>query len=84
MKAYVGESDKESVIECVEVDLLCNRTELNELINALIKFREEINVYVENNKACTELGVTHMHYQDNARTWNGDDTDIVVYVDLDK
>lgn len=84
MKAYAGEIDKESVIECSEVDLMCNKAELDELIAALIKFREEINIYIQNNEACTKLGITHMHYQDNTRMWNDDDTDIVVYVDLDK
>ena len=84
MKAYAGELNKESIIECEEVDLLCSRIELDELITSLIKFREEINIYVQKNATCSELGITHMHYQDNSRTWTKDDTDIVVYVDLDR
>ena len=84
MKAYAGEFNKESVIECETVELLCNRVELDELITALIKFQKEINAYIRENKSNAELGFTHMHYQDNTSAWTEDDTDIVVYVDLDR
>ena len=83
MKAYTGELNKDTIIECEEVNLLCNITELDELITALVKFREDIKIYVKKSKTCSELGITHMHYQDNSKTWTKDDTDIVVYVDLD-
>ena len=84
MKAYAGVKDNECVIECLEVDIMCSKTELNELITALIKFQEEINTYVQANKFCSELGITHMHYQDTVSEWEDGDTDVVFYVDMDK
>ena len=83
MKAYAGQSNKEDVIECEEVNLLCNITELDELIKALVEFRKNIKIYVEKKNTSSVMGITHMHYQDNSKTWTKDDTDIVVYVDLD-
>lgn len=84
MKIFAGNRDDDSVIECTEADLMCTLTELNTLIDALIQFQKEINVYIQKNESKSKLGITHMHYQDFATTWSETDSDFVVYVNLDE
>ena len=52
------------------------------LVEALLKFRLKIEHYVKLNKDKTDLGVTHMHYQDYDKKARESATDIVFYVDL--
>ena len=64
------------------IEIVCNKDELNILVDALLKFRLEIEHYVKLNKDKTDLGITHMHYQDYDKKTKESATDIVFYVDL--
>lgn len=74
MKIYVETS--------TSIEIICNKDELNILVDALLKFRLEIEHYVKLNKDKTDLGITHMHYQDYDKKARESATDIVFYVDL--
>lgn len=82
MKIYVEGSAAETASESSNIEILCNKDELNILVDALLKFRLEIKHYVKLNKDKTDLGITHMHYQDYDKKAKESATDIVFYVDL--
>ncbi len=82
MKIYAENIKDESTIMCSDVELLCSKNELDVLVNLLLTFQHEIDQYIENNKDKSNLGFTHMHYQDNNPLWKKGDSDVVIYVDL--
>jgi len=81
LKIYVEDNKH---LEYGNVEILCTKTELDLLVNALIKFQSEIDEYVENNKDKTDLGFTHMHYCDYDGICKKSGADMVFYVDLNK
>ena len=81
MKVYAANRDDDNKgTEYNDVEILCNEYELEMLINALEKFKEEIDAYRQSEKSVS--GFTHMHFRDNNPKWNNSDADLVVYVDL--
>lgn len=81
MKAYAGNRDDESIgIEYNDVEIVCNEYELDILIDALKKFRNEIEDYRKSKKSGS--GFAHMHFRDHDPEWNSSDADLVVYIDL--
>ncbi|MBQ7934998.1 MAG: hypothetical protein IJ333_01425 [Clostridia bacterium] len=76
MKIYVKNKNS-------NVELLCTKQELDVLIALLLDFQCKINRYLENNIDKSNLGFTHMHFQDGNKLWKKGDADIVFYVDLD-
>lgn len=82
MRIYVEGSAAETTSENSKIEIVFNREELNILVDALLKFRLNIEHYVKLNKDKADLGITHMHYQDYNKKAKESDMDIVFYVDL--
>lgn len=84
MKIEMGNDSGPLDLASVSIGLLCTKKELDELIEMLLKFQFQIDQYLDKNKNKSNLGFTHIHYQDNSEVWKKGDADIVFYVDLDK
>lgn len=84
MKMCVIKDDNEVVAEGISIEILMSKQELNEYIDNLLTFRKEIEQYIEENFDKTDLGFTHLHYQDCRKKILKADSDIVLYVDMNK
>lgn len=81
MKIYTGNNG--TSYEVTSAEVVCNKTELDTLINMLVKFQTDINHYLEKNPSSLDLGFTHVHFQLENPNHTKDDADLVFYVDLD-
>ena len=84
MKIYLDSSHKKKDFHHSNVELLCTKKELDVMITLLLRFQQKIDWYIEKNRGKTDLGITHMHYQDDNVLWKEGDADIVFYVDLNR
>ena len=66
------------------VEILLGYSELKKLINSLVKFGDEINVFKMKNNGNVPLGFTHLHLKDCGLISEKCKSDIVFYVNLDE
>lgn len=66
------------------VEILLDYSELKKLIDSLVKFRDEINVFKMKNNDNGPLGFTHLHLKDCGLISEKCKSDIVFYVNLDE
>ena len=82
MEAYVGNRNDDKSYKFNQIELLCNKDELKKLIETLSDFYNKLDVYKEQIINKEIFGLPHVHYRDNSNSWENDDADIVVYVNL--
>lgn len=80
MQIY-GETKSGETIELSSAEILFNKKELDEYVSSLVKFKSEIEQYIEYNKL-PDSAFTHMHYQDYVESWEKGDSDLVIYVNM--
>ena len=66
------------------VEILLDYSELKKLIDSLVKFGDEINVFKMKNTDNGPLGFTHLHLKDCGLISEKCKSDIVFYVNLDE
>jgi hypothetical protein len=66
------------------VEILLDYSELKKLIDSLVKFGDEINVFKMKNNDNGPLGFTHLHLKDCGLISEKCKSDIVFYVNLDE
>ena len=66
------------------VEILLDYSELKKLIDSLVKFGDEINVFKMKNNDNGPLGCTHLHLKDCGLISEKCKSDIVFYVNLDE
>lgn len=66
------------------VEILLDYSELKKLIDSLVKFGDEINVFKMKNNDNGPLGFTHLHLKDCGLISEKCKSDIVFYVKLDE
>ena len=66
------------------VEILLDYSELKKLIDSLVKFGDEINVFKMKNNDNGPLGFTHLHLKDCGLIIEKCKSDIVFYVNLDE
>lgn len=66
------------------VEILLDYSELKKLIDSLVKFGDEINVFKMKNNDNGSLGFTHLHLKDCGLISEKCKSDIVFYVNLDE
>ena len=79
MKLYMSNNTDNNHIE-----ILLDYSELKKLINSLVKFGDEINVFKMKNNGNEPLGFTHLHLKDCGLISEKCKSDIVFYVNLDE
>lgn len=66
------------------VEILLDYSELKKLIDSLVKFGDEINVFKMKNNDNGPLGFTHLHLKDCGLISEKCKSDIVFYVNIDE
>ena len=66
------------------IEILLDYSELKKLINSLVKFGDEINMFKMKNNGNEPLGFTHLNLKDCGLISEKCKSDIVFYVNLDE
>ena len=79
MKIYTA-----SDVESDSVEVMLSYQELRQMIIALEKFKEEIDLFKIQNKNNKNLGFTHLHLKDCGLLDKNGKSDVVFYLNLDE